>query len=62
MGWPSLALGEDPFKDMGTSLMWFALEGSKLQLENKAGEDARVGPWHEDVLSLLGVTRGWPTS
>jgi hypothetical protein len=51
MGLSSLALGEDPFKGMGTSSMWSALEGSKLQLENKGGEDGRVGPWDENVLS-----------
>ncbi len=42
MGLSSLTLGENPLKDMGTSSMWFALEGSKLQLENKGGEDGKV--------------------
>ncbi len=57
MGWSSSGQGKDPLKNMGTSSMWFALEGSKLQLENKGGEDVRVGPWYEDVLSLVGMTR-----
>jgi hypothetical protein len=41
LGWmvlSSLTLGEDPLKDMGTSSMWFALEGSDLQLEKKMEE------------------------
>jgi hypothetical protein len=51
---------EDPFKGMSTSSMWYALEGSKLQLENKGG-DGRVRPWDENVLSLVGMTKGPPT-
>ncbi len=54
-------MGKDPLKDMGTSSMWFALEGSKPQLENKGRKDGRVGPWDEDVLSLIGMTRIPPT-
>lgn len=42
MALSSLALGEDPFKDMGTFSMWFALEGSESQLENKGGQDGRA--------------------
>jgi hypothetical protein len=36
--------GEKPLKNMDTSSMRFALEGSKLQLENIGGEDGRAGP------------------
>lgn len=61
MGSSSLALGKDPLKDMGTSSMWSTLEGSKPQLENKGGKNGRVGPWDEDVLSLIGMTRSPPT-
>ncbi len=62
MGWSSSALGEDPLQKIGTSSMWFALEGSKLQLENKRGEHVTVGPWDEIVLSLVGMIRILPTS
>ncbi len=61
MGLSSPALGEDPFKDMGTSSMWSTLERSKLKLKNKRGEDGKVGPWNENVLSLMGMTRKPPT-
>jgi len=47
LGWMVLSsstLREDPLKDMGTSSMWFALEGSELQLENKGKEDGRARP------------------
>ncbi len=47
LGWMVLSsstLGEDPFKDMDTSSMWFVLEGSKLQLENKGKEYGRARP------------------
>jgi hypothetical protein len=44
LGLSFLALGKDPLKNMDTSSMQFALEGSELQLENKGGEDGRARP------------------
>ncbi len=52
MGLSFLALGEDSLKNLGTSSMWFGFEGSKLQQKNKGGEDGRVKPWDDNVLSL----------
>ncbi len=62
MGLSFSTLGEDPLKDMGTSSMWFALEGLEPQLKNKGGEDGKIGPWYEVGLSLVGMTRSPPTS
>lgn len=61
MGSSSLALGKDPLKDMGTYSMWYALEGSKPQLENNGKKDGRTRPWDENVLSLVAMTRNPPT-
>jgi hypothetical protein len=44
-----------------TSSMWSAFEGLDLQIENKKGEDARLGPWNEIFLSLARMIKGPPT-